>query len=137
MSIPLQKLINHVGCGSVDEIAACAYCDAIRQHLRRADAEGRALHPESSATAASPAPEFYSSQLADVAETEPRLNTDLRALVGRWRANADLLAEGNTAEEADPSVGMQRACADQLEAQIGRVSDASAERADATPRKGE
>lgn len=42
------------------------------------------------------------------------LNAD--DLIAQWRANASMLAEGNKSELPDPSVGMQRACADQLEA---------------------
>src|SRR3990167_8319320 len=44
--------------------------------------------------------------------------TALQQLVQRWRQNADMLAEGNTAEYADPAVGMQRACAADLEAAL-------------------
>src|SRR3990167_1634454 len=44
--------------------------------------------------------------------------TDIQQLVQRWRQNADMLAEGNTAEYADPAVGMQRACASDLEAAL-------------------
>lgn len=42
----------------------------------------------------------------------------IRALVEQWRRNAEMLAEGNKGEWPDPSVGMQRACADQLSALI-------------------
>ena len=48
----------------------------------------------------------------------PPIPSPLAQLIKQWRANADMLAEGNKDEGFDPSVGMQRACADQLEAVI-------------------
>lgn len=51
----------------------------------------------------------------------------MRRLVRTWRANADMLAEGNKSEWADPAVGMQRACADQLDRVLSAVSPAAGE----------
>lgn len=53
--------------------------------------------------------------------TPPPDTLDREALVKlaeEWRANADMLAVGNKSEHYDPSVGMQRACADQLLARL-------------------
>ena len=62
------------------------------------------------ALAASRATMHYSASPA-------RETPDLRLeLIAKWRANADMLAEGNKAEHTDPAVAMQRACADDLEA---------------------
>lgn len=41
-----------------------------------------------------------------------------RGLVTRWRTNAAMLAEGSKGEGVDPSAGMQRACANMLEAAL-------------------
>jgi hypothetical protein len=48
MKISLQKLIAHVGCGSVDDAGACVYCDLIRQHLRAQIGSGTEAPPKNS-----------------------------------------------------------------------------------------
>lgn len=42
-------------------------------------------------------------------------------LIAKWRANADMLAEGSKGEWPDPAAGMQRACADELEAAVAAL----------------
>lgn len=32
---PIDTLVKHVGCGAVDEVGACVYCDQIRARLER------------------------------------------------------------------------------------------------------
>jgi hypothetical protein len=49
------------------------------------------------------------------------LQGSLSDLITKWRENADMLAEGNKDEHFDPSVGMQRSCADELSAVLAGV----------------
>ena len=58
------------------------------------------------------------------------LRTQIQALRDRWRANADMLAESNKGEWADPAVGMQRACADQLDTLLAGITQIDAARAE-------
>lgn len=61
-------------------------------------------------------PNTVAATVEMVADHLTAVHQALAQLLDQWRANADMLAEGNKSEHTDPSVGMQRACADQLEA---------------------
>ncbi len=57
----------------------------------------------------------------------------LSELQKKWRTNADMLAEGNKDEFADPSVEMQRACAADLQPFIDREQALQQEPRDLDP----
>lgn len=45
MKISDDKLIQHVGCGAVDDVGCCVFCDLIRARLKR-DAVSRASNSD-------------------------------------------------------------------------------------------
>lgn len=66
--------------------------------------------------------EWAVSTVTFVPEPVQTLKKHVTELVQRWRQNADMLAEGNKGEHADPAVGMQRSCTDQLESLLNSKS---------------